>query len=102
MIPDISRWRSSSAYDFIDDIDSPDIAWEWLRRNEKYQNDYRSVVDDTSGDVPATAGRINNWGLSFPRPPWPFGHRDACVLAARPRYRRRRARRNTAAASRRR
>ena len=45
MKPDISQWRSSSTYDFLDDIDSPDIAWEWLRRNAKYQGDYRAVAD---------------------------------------------------------
>ncbi|ADZ72753.1 transcriptional regulator domain-containing protein [Polymorphum gilvum] len=102
MIPDISHWRSSSTYDFIDEIDSPDIAWEWLRRNEKYQTDYRSVVGDTSGDAPATARRINSWGLSFPHSPRPFGDRNPCVLAARARHRRGRARRHPAAAFRRR
>ena len=60
MKPDISQWRSSSTYDFLDDIDSPDIAWEWLRRNAKYQGDYRAVADAAVDDTPATVDLINN------------------------------------------
>lgn len=37
MKPDTSRWRSSSSYDYLDKLDAPDLAWEWLRRNTKYQ-----------------------------------------------------------------
>ena len=96
MKPDISQWRSSSTYDFLDDIDSPDIAWEWLRRHAKYQGDYRAVADAAVDDTPATVDLINNWGLCFPRPARPLGRRNAGILAARPRHRRSRPRRHAA------
>ncbi|MER9291522.1 DUF6499 domain-containing protein [Mesorhizobium sp. M0510] len=40
MRPDTSLWRSSSTYDYLDDLVAADLAWEWLRRNPDYQRDY--------------------------------------------------------------
>jgi hypothetical protein len=69
MTPDVSRWRVSSKYDFLDDIAAPDLAWEWLRRNERYQNDYAEVV----GAPLLNRSRITlirqNWGLLHPHSP---------------------------------
>jgi hypothetical protein len=68
MIPDTSQWRSSPTYDYVDSIGAPDLAWEWLRRNERYQRDYRGYAeartpqhqDRTVTDWPSC------WGLRFP------------------------------------
>ncbi|WP_259668305.1 transcriptional regulator domain-containing protein [Rhizobium lentis] len=63
MKPDISRWRSTEIYDYLDALDSPDLAWEWLRRNTGYQKDYAQA------DSPASKQELQRkWGLQFFRP----------------------------------
>ncbi|WP_234908871.1 transcriptional regulator domain-containing protein [Rhizobium rhizogenes] len=63
MTPDISRWRSSETYEHLDALDSPDLAWEWLRRNSEYQRDY------TQADNPSLKRELHRkWGLQFFRP----------------------------------
>ncbi|WP_234901809.1 transcriptional regulator domain-containing protein [Agrobacterium vitis] len=63
MTPDISRWRSSETYEHLEALDSPDLAWEWLRRNTDYQNDYARA------DSPSLKRELRRkWGLQFFRP----------------------------------
>ncbi|MGV1954189.1 MULTISPECIES: transcriptional regulator domain-containing protein [unclassified Agrobacterium] len=63
MTAKISRWRSSEIYDYLDDLDSPDLAWEWLRRNMDYQKDYARA------DSPSLKRELRRkWGLQFFRP----------------------------------
>ena len=63
MNPNISRWRSSETYDYLDALDPPDLAWEWLRRNTDYQNDYARA------DSPSRKQELRRkWGLQFFRP----------------------------------
>lgn len=63
MTPDTSRWRSSEIYDHLDALDSPDLAWEWLRRNTAYQQDYAEA------HTPALMRELQRkWGLQFFRP----------------------------------
>nr|WP_246765381.1 DUF6499 domain-containing protein [Aminobacter sp. SR38] len=60
MTPDISRWRSSEIYEYLDTLDSPDLAWEWLRRNTEYQKDYARA------DSPSLKRELRRkWGLQF-------------------------------------
>jgi hypothetical protein len=66
MGPDTSRWRSSSTYDYVDNLFAPDLAWEWLRRNNSYQRDYARGERSTSdADRLMTLVR-RRWGLTFP------------------------------------
>ncbi len=81
MKPDLSKWRSSPSYDFVDDVASPDLAWEWLRRNEDYQQDYRAVARKAP-DAPAVLRFRNRWGLTFPGPARTLLRRYAGLLAA--------------------
>jgi len=68
MTPDISRWRSTSTYDYLDDLASPDLGWEWLRRNNDYQRDYAQTRRPAC-DLLELTGRVRKrWGLQFPRP----------------------------------
>ncbi|WP_354342334.1 transcriptional regulator domain-containing protein [Phyllobacterium ifriqiyense] len=63
MTPDISRWRSSETYEHLDALDSPDLAWEWLRRNTDYQKDYARA------DTPSLKRELRRkWDLQFFRP----------------------------------
>lgn len=64
-MPDVSRWRSPSAYDYVEQLSPADMAWEFLRRNRDYQRDYARTVED--GDAGETAEAIAaRWGLRFP------------------------------------
>ena len=65
MKPETSGWRSSTAYDFVDDTPAPNLAWEWLRRNTDYQLDY-ARTEQSSDDGALEAGLIRHrWGLHF-------------------------------------
>ncbi|WP_449255205.1 transcriptional regulator domain-containing protein [Bosea sp. (in: a-proteobacteria)] len=87
MSQDVSRWRSSSSYDYIDHLTAPEIGWEWLRRNEHYQRDYA----DFSQETPPTTGLVERasqqWGLRFSHRSRAERHRDEHLLAPRGRYR---------------
>lgn len=61
MSPDASRWRSSEAYDYLDELSAADLAWEYLRRNPDYQRDFQIAAG--GGDLEWT----ERWGLRFPR-----------------------------------
>ncbi|WP_324765992.1 MULTISPECIES: transcriptional regulator domain-containing protein [Paracoccus] len=91
MKPDLSKWRSSPSYDFIDEVAAPDLAWEWLRRNEDYQQDYRAVARQEAMDAPGILRFRNRWGLTFPGPAGAFLRGYAGLLAAVPRDRQPRA-----------
>ncbi|WP_421871892.1 transcriptional regulator domain-containing protein [Nitratireductor rhodophyticola] len=68
MTPDTTRWRSSPEYSYIDDIVAPDLAWEWLRRNDGYQRDYAEFeARPLTPDVAAARVR-RRWGLQCFRP----------------------------------
>lgn len=60
MTPDTSRWRSSDSYNHLDNLNSPDLAWEWLRRNTDYQKDFAENPD------PSLMRKLRRkWGLQF-------------------------------------
>ncbi|MES0110036.1 DUF6499 domain-containing protein [Mesorhizobium sp. M0013] len=82
MRPDTSQWRSSSTYDYLDDLAAPNLAWEWLRRNADYQRDYHEVEHpDADRQRLAEMMRVR-WGLRFPCRSSFQCHRDNGVLGA--------------------
>ncbi|MEI3855601.1 MULTISPECIES: transcriptional regulator domain-containing protein [unclassified Ensifer] len=66
MRPDTSQWRSSSAYDYVDDLSGPDLAWEWLRRNTDYQQDFPALQRTTTDRQALLLALRRRWGLRFP------------------------------------
>jgi hypothetical protein len=56
------EWRSPEAYSKLQNADRTGLAWECLRRNPEYQEQYRSLAN-TSGGAPAEFRE--KWGLSF-------------------------------------
>jgi len=62
MSPDTSRWRSAEDYAYLDQLSAADLAWEYLRRNPDYQDDYRAAGSADTSD-PGWSAR---WGLRFP------------------------------------
>ncbi|WEO65098.1 transcriptional regulator domain-containing protein [Rhizobium rhizogenes] len=87
MSHDRSRWRSSSSYDYVDQLTAPDIGWEWLRRNDDYLRDYAEFSSASTGSPPLMERVGRRWGLRFPCRPCSEIHRSASVLASGRRYR---------------
>ncbi|MCP3460899.1 MULTISPECIES: transcriptional regulator domain-containing protein [unclassified Bradyrhizobium] len=55
-------WRSPASYQSVKDGETSDFAWEILRRNPKYQADYRNTVSKHGQVTPEFRRR---WGLCF-------------------------------------
>lgn len=89
MTPDVSRWRSTEQYDYIEDLVSPELAWEWLRRNEAYQRDYVEIINTTDPPETLIATTQQRWGLRFPHPADAGRQAGRDLLDAEGRYRRR-------------
>lgn len=64
-MPDRGLWRSESAYAYIDALDPPGMAWEFLRRNSAYQEDFTTATapGPLSGSVALAIAR--KWGMPF-------------------------------------
>lgn len=58
------NWRSldDTYYDHIEEAETTGIAWECLRRNATFQQDYQAT---TSPDRTMSAGFRQHWGLVF-------------------------------------
>lgn len=72
MMPEQGTWRISTAYDYVNELDAPDLAWEFLRRNPEYRKDYSQLRDKGFGEDKAETALSDKWGLSFrdrSRPP---------------------------------
>jgi hypothetical protein len=50
-------WQASAAYLYVLHLDAPGVAWEFLRRNPAYREDWQRVGHDTLD--------ASHWGLSF-------------------------------------
>jgi hypothetical protein len=57
-------WRSSSAYDFLDNLNWPSIAWEFLRRDAEYRADYANPRFRAALES-GVAVDERRWGLRF-------------------------------------
>ena len=66
MTPDISHWRYSKRYEYVESLVSPDLAWEWLRRNEDYQRDFIAIQTDPDIENATIEAITSRWGLRFP------------------------------------
>jgi hypothetical protein len=62
-------WRASAAYLYTLDLDSPALAWEYLRRHPQYQADWAR-----------RAASLDRWGLRQRRRPPSRCARSATVL----------------------
>jgi hypothetical protein len=57
-------WRSPSAYDHLEQLNWPLIAWEFLRRDVEYEADYANPQFRAALDS-GVAGPERRWGLRF-------------------------------------
>jgi hypothetical protein len=58
-------WRSPAAYEYANGLESPGLAWKFLRRNPDYRADHRAHARDAGGGD----ARARVWGLRFPGGP---------------------------------
>ncbi|MGR9281415.1 transcriptional regulator domain-containing protein [Rhizobium johnstonii] len=65
MMPEQGKWRISTAYDYLEELDAPDLAWEFLRRNPEYKHDFEQLSDIQSVDGVLAEALSQKWGLSF-------------------------------------
>ncbi len=82
MVPETKEWRTSSAYDFMDEVDTDNLAWECLRRNEGYQMDFSTSLAPTLTDSKQVEAIRIRWGLRFPRPPQSYRPGTSRILDA--------------------
>ncbi|WP_353703462.1 DUF6499 domain-containing protein [Bradyrhizobium sp. INPA03-11B] len=57
-------WRSESAYQQISKAEAADLAWEWLRRDREYHEDFRALVSSEQSNATPDHFR-RKWGLTF-------------------------------------
>ena len=55
MLPDASVWRSSARYDHVEKLTASGLAWEWLRRNEAYDQDFEAYAAPGADQAALTA-----------------------------------------------
>lgn len=65
MVPDTSQWRNEAAYDYLDHIPPAGFAWEWLRRNPRYQRDYAELLRQDRDTHNLEEMTQRRWGLRF-------------------------------------
>lgn len=82
MPEDASDWERASDYDYLDALGASDLAWEWLRRNDRYEDDFAAFERATHDADDAEVLIRARWGLRFPATAVATGARRACLLAA--------------------
>lgn len=80
MVPDTKEWRTSSGYDFMDEVDTDSLAWECLRRNEDYQKDFSNSLASAQAARNQAENIRTRWGLRFPRTAQPHRPGTARIL----------------------
>ncbi len=73
-------WRHDNAYDYVEQLDPACLAWEFLRRNRKYQDDYKGIPKQKRETASDTLTKI--WGLRFPGLLDPSRHRCRYLFRA--------------------
>ena len=88
-MPRTTDWRSQEAVDALLELDRAGLAWEFLRRNPDYREDFRQTLQRiASGEISEEAAMrefSRRWGLSFRPRSRLAGEREPDDLAARAR-----------------
>jgi hypothetical protein len=68
-MPDGAGWRSEESTDYLDDVQRSGFAWEFLRRDPLYRQDYQemSLLLDSQApsDQEVALALAKRWGLNF-------------------------------------
>ncbi|WP_246249030.1 transcriptional regulator domain-containing protein [Chelativorans alearense] len=76
----LGSWRDAETYRYLKDLNSAELAWEFLRRNSDYQ---REVAASDPLDERAAAALNAHWGLRFPDTSRPARHERRHLLEPR-------------------
>ena len=60
----VADWRSEQDYKKFENAEMTDIAWEWLRRDSEYEQEFRSLTTEVRSTATPEQFR-KKWGLSF-------------------------------------
>lgn len=66
MMPDASQWRSEGHYGHVEKLTASGLAWEWLRRNEAYNEDFEALSAREADTTVLTEKIRQRWRLRFP------------------------------------
>jgi hypothetical protein len=79
----IKKDRLDPRYGYIASLSPEGVAWEFLRRNDNYVQDYRAehFASPTTSSTISSSSRARKWGLRFPGGSRLFGGRDTHPLA---------------------
>ena len=66
---DRAGWRSEETTDYLDDVQRSGFAWEFLRRDPLYRQDYRQMSlllqSQAPSDQEVALALAKRWGLNF-------------------------------------
>ncbi len=83
MPSDRSGWRSSADYDYVERLGASDLAWEWLRRNKHYAQDYATLSKAAPDDASLRQALLDKWGLRFRGRSQPPGSKGLRILGSK-------------------
>ena len=62
-------WRTPAAYGYAKRLPAAGFAWEYLRRNDEYRNDFNAIALTGRTGGPQLERFALRWGLRFPKRP---------------------------------
>lgn len=74
------NWRDGKDYQYLEDLDPAELAWEFLRRNPEYE---REIAASDPTDPSAATALTTHWGLRFPDTADATRHRRRNLLEPR-------------------
>jgi Proteobacterial transcriptional regulator-like domain len=83
-MPAGSNWRIRGG-DYLGQLDRPGFAWEFLRRNPAYQEDFKRIAREAASDAGSKGhsrdALVWRWGLTFCGRSAAFRRSSDCLLA---------------------
>jgi hypothetical protein len=73
-------WRSEAAYDYIDQLTTSELAWEFLRRNPDYRIAFQELLSSGRLSDETATSFAEQWGLCFRSQPAHHGSRPTNLL----------------------
>ncbi len=62
-------WRTPAAYGHTKHLAAAGFAWEYLRRNDDYRNDFNAIALTGEPGARQLERFAQRWGLRFPKRP---------------------------------
>ncbi len=62
-------WRAPAAYKHTKNLPAAGFAWEYLRRNDEYRQDFNTMALTGQSSARQLERFAQRWGLRFPKRP---------------------------------